>query len=121
MKDFPLDEIRNVGILGGGRAGKTSLAESLIYFNGGASALGSIDQGNTVMDFDPDEIERKNSHHSSLASLETARGKINLIDTPESITFWATPKRRAASSMALFSSSDHRRVSSSTLKMSGNS
>ena len=82
MKDFPLDEIRNVGILGGGRAGKTSLAESLIYFNGGAPSLGTVDQGNTTMDFDPDEIEKKNSHHSSLASLAAAKGKINLVDTP---------------------------------------
>jgi elongation factor G len=82
MKKFAAQEIRNVGVLGGGRAGKTSLAEALIYFNKGIAKLGSVDEGGTVMDFDPDEIERKNTHHASLASLETSRGKLNLVDTP---------------------------------------
>lgn len=82
MKKFATEEIRNVAVLGGGRAGKTSLSEALIYFNKGIAKLGSVDEGSTVMDFDPDEIERKNSHHAALASLETSRGKINLIDTP---------------------------------------
>jgi elongation factor G len=82
MKKFATEEIRNVAVLGGGRAGKTSLSEALIYHNKGVAQLGSVDEGGTVMDFDPDEIERKNSHHSALASLETSRGKLNLIDTP---------------------------------------
>jgi elongation factor G len=82
MKKFAAEEIRNVGVLGGGRAGKTSLAEALIYRNKGIAKLGSVDEGSTVMDFDPDEIERRNSHHAALASIETSRGKLNLIDTP---------------------------------------
>ena len=82
MKKFATEEIRNVGVLGGGRAGKTSLSEALIYFNKGIAKLGSVDEGGTVMDFDPDEIDRKNSHHAALASLETSRGKLNLVDTP---------------------------------------
>jgi elongation factor G len=82
MKKYSLDEIRNVGIIGGGRAGKTSLAEALIYLNGATKSLGAVEEGNTVSDFDADEIERKNSHHAALASLETQRGKLNLVDTP---------------------------------------
>jgi elongation factor G len=82
MKKFALEEIRNVGIVGGGRSGKTSLAEALILVNGAIKSLGSIDEGNTVCDFDADEIERKNSHHASLASMETTRGKLNIVDTP---------------------------------------
>lgn len=82
MKNYALEEIRNVGIIGGGRSGKTTLAEALIFFNGGISRLGSVDDGNAATDFDPDEIERKNSHNSALASLEIDRGKLNLVDTP---------------------------------------
>jgi elongation factor G len=82
MKKFSLEEIRNIGLIGGGRSGKTSLAEALILINGAIKALGSVDEGNTVCDFDADEIERKNSHHASLASMETAKGKLNIVDTP---------------------------------------
>jgi elongation factor G len=82
MKMFSLEEIRNIGIIGGGRSGKTSLAEALILVNGAIKTLGSVDEGNTVCDFDADEIERKNSHHASLASMETAKGKLNIVDTP---------------------------------------
>jgi len=82
MKKFSLEEIRNIGIIGGGRSGKTSLAEALILVNGAIKTLGTVDEGNTVCDFDADEIERKNSHHASLASMETAKGKLNIVDTP---------------------------------------
>jgi len=82
MKKFSLEEIRNVGIIGGGRSGKTSLAEAVILFSGAIKSLGSVEEGNTVCDFDADEIERKNSHHAALASMETPRGKLNLVDTP---------------------------------------
>lgn len=87
MKKYSLDEIRNVGIIGGGRAGKTSLTEALVYLSGATKSLGTVEEGNTVTDFDADEIERKNSHHSALASLETGRGKLNLVDTPGTASF----------------------------------
>ncbi len=82
MKKFAVEDIRNVGIIGGARSGKTSLAEAVIFFNKGVSQLGSVDEGTTVTDFDPDEIDKKNTHHASLASLETGRGKLNIVDTP---------------------------------------
>jgi elongation factor G len=82
MKKFAADDIRNVAIIGGGRSGKTSLTEAMIFSAKGIPTLGSVDEGTTVTDFDPDEIERKNSHHASLVSLETAKGKLNLVDTP---------------------------------------
>jgi elongation factor G len=87
MKKYSLDEIRNVGVIGGGRAGKTSLTEALIYLSGATKSLGTVEEGNTVTDFDADEIERKNSHHAALASLETGRGKLNLVDTPGTASF----------------------------------
>src|SRR5512134_2062456 len=82
MKRYEVDQLRNVVLLGGSRAGKTSLAESLLFQSGATSRLGSVDEGTSVLDFDPDEIARKLTLNASLASLETPRGKINLLDTP---------------------------------------
>ena len=82
MEKIALKDIRNVAAIGAGRSGKTSLSEALVFFNGGVPKLGSVDGGDTVMDYDADEIDRKNTHHASLASLEIKQGKLNLVDTP---------------------------------------
>ena len=82
MKRYEVDQLRNVVMLGGSRAGKTSLAEALLFTNGATSRLGSVDEGTSVLDFDPDEIARKLTLNTSLASVETPQGKINLLDTP---------------------------------------
>ena len=82
MKRYEVDQLRNVVMLGGSRAGKTSLAEALLFTNGATSRLGSVDEGTSILDFDPDEIARKLTLNTSLASVETPQGKINLLDTP---------------------------------------
>jgi elongation factor G len=82
MKRYEVEQLRNVVLLGGSRAGKTSLAEALLFQGGATSRLGSVDEGTSVLDFDPDEIARKMTLNTSLASLETPRGKLNLLDTP---------------------------------------
>ncbi len=82
MKRYEVDQLRNVVMLGGSRAGKTSLAEALLFTNGATSRLGSVDEGTSVLDFDPDEVARKLTLNTSLASIETPQGKINLLDTP---------------------------------------
>ena len=82
MKRYEVDQLRNVVMLGGSRAGKTSLAEALLFTHGATSRLGSVDEGSSVLDFDPDEIARKLTLNTSLASIETPQGKINLLDTP---------------------------------------
>src|SRR5512141_2184485 len=82
MKKYEIDQLRNVVLLGGSRAVKTSLAEALIFHHGAVPKLGSVDEGTTVMDFDPDEVSRKHSLSTTLASLEGGRGKLNLLDTP---------------------------------------
>jgi len=82
MKRYEVDQLRNVVLLGGSRAGKTSLAEALLHHAGATSRLGSVDEGTSVLDFDPDEVNRKLTLNTTLASLETPRGKINLLDTP---------------------------------------
>ena len=77
-----LNDIRNIVLLGHGSSGKTSLLEAMLHTAGVTTRLGSIDEKNTVSDFDDEEKERGNSIHSALAHI-THEGKlINIIDTP---------------------------------------
>lgn len=76
------DSIRTVALIGHGGSGKTSLAEALLYSAGVTTRLGSVDQGTTLLDHEPEEEERKLSLNLSVASLEWDGCKINLIDTP---------------------------------------
>ncbi len=82
MKIYETKDIRNVGIAGHGHSGKTSVAAGLIYTAGASNRLARVDEGNTVTDFDEEEINRKLTISSSLAAIEWKKTKINLIDTP---------------------------------------
>lgn len=82
MKDYDIAEIRNLGIIGHGSSGKTSLTSALLFNAGGVNRLGKVDQGNTVTDFDEEEISRKVSISSALCHLEWNKNKVNIIDTP---------------------------------------
>lgn len=82
MRQFGIDDIRNVGILGHGGAGKTSLAEAIFKFAGVSDRFGKVADGTTVTDYDPEEIKRKISINSAIASFEYNDTKINIIDTP---------------------------------------
>ena len=82
MKDYNCENIRNVCLLGHGNAGKTTLAESMLFLTGATDRFGSVVDGNTVMDNDPEEIKRKFSISTSLAPVEWDDVKINIIDTP---------------------------------------
>lgn len=66
MKVYTTDRIRNVVILGHGGAGKTSLAEAMAYLSGITSRMGNVAEGNTVSDFDKEEIKRKFSISTSV-------------------------------------------------------
>tara|TARA_B100000686_G_C16804456_1_gene988910 strand:- start:7470 stop:9560 length:2091 start_codon:yes stop_codon:yes gene_type:complete len=81
--------IRNVGLIGHGGSGKTSIAEALLYVSGASDRLGKVGDISSVMDFDPEEIKRGHSINSSLAFLEWQKNKINLLDTPGSSNFIA--------------------------------
>ena len=82
MDVFRTDRIRNVVLLGHGGAGKTTLAEAMAYLAGMTSRLGRVEDGNTVSDFDKEEIKRKCSIHMSLVPIEWQDVKINILDTP---------------------------------------
>ena len=82
MKTYPPDAIRNVGLFGHQGTGKTSLAESLLFLSGATTRLGRIEDGNTVSDFEPEEVKKSISVSLSLAPIEWANHKVNLIDVP---------------------------------------
>jgi elongation factor G len=75
-------KIRNVGIVAHGGAGKTTLAEAILFDAGATSRLGKVEDGTTVTDFDEDEIKRRMSISSALAFCEWKGHKLNLVDTP---------------------------------------
>lgn len=80
-------QIRNIALLGHGGSGKTSLAEALIYISGGSDRLGKVADGNTVCDYDAEEIKRGFSLSSSVASIMWKDCRVNIIDTPGYLDF----------------------------------
>jgi elongation factor G len=82
VKEYTVDKIRNIGLVSHGSVGKTSLAEAMLYSAGETNRLGTIDDGTTVSDYSPDEIERKISISTSMLHLNWKNHKINMLDTP---------------------------------------
>ena len=71
-----IGKLRNVGVVGHGGVGKTSLVESLLFTAGGLSRLGKTDDGTTITDFDPDEIKRKISINTAVANADSKVDRI---------------------------------------------
>jgi elongation factor G len=94
MKVYDAPSIRNVALVGHGGCGKTSLASALLFDGGAVNRLGRVEDGTTVTDFDPDEIERQISLQTALAFVEWKKNKINLLDAPGYANF--TAEARAA-------------------------
>jgi elongation factor G len=91
MKDYSAEKIRNIALIGHGSSGKTSLAAAFLFDTGATSRLTKVDKGNTVTDYDPDEIERKISINAAPCFCEWGDHKINVIDTPGYTNFlWDT-------------------------------
>ncbi len=82
MKKYTVDQLRNVAIISHGGAGKTTLAEAMLFLGGAVDRFGKVDDGTSTMDYDPDEVKRKISINASVAPVEWNGHKINLIDTP---------------------------------------
>jgi elongation factor G len=82
MKEYDTDQLRNVVLLGHGSAGKTSLAEAMLFASGATNRMGEVENGTTVTDFDEEEIRRRISLNLALAPVEWDGCKINVLDTP---------------------------------------
>ncbi len=82
MKVYAGTDVRNVGIVGHGDCGKTTLASAILYTAGGTNRLTRVDDGNAVTDYDEEEIARKISISTTLSYAEWDSTKINLLDTP---------------------------------------
>ena len=82
MKVFNGSDIRNVAVAGHGDHGKTSLVAAILHTSGVTNRLTRVDEGNTVTDYDDEEIARKVSVSSALSHVEWKGKKVNLIDTP---------------------------------------
>jgi len=82
MKDYMVKDIRNIAVLGHGSEGKTTLVESMLYAAGVTDRQGRVEDGNTVSDYDSEEIKRHISISASVAPIEIHGKKLNLIDVP---------------------------------------
>ena len=82
MDVFRTDRIRNVVLLGHGGAGKTTLTEAMAYLSGITSRLGKVTDGNTISDYDKEEIKRKFSISTSTVPVVWDKVKVNILDTP---------------------------------------
>ncbi|MGB9607519.1 MAG: elongation factor G, partial [bacterium] len=82
MKEYASENIRNIVFLSHSGAGKTSLVEALLYKAKMITRIGKVEEGNTVMDYEPEEIQRKTSISLSIAYLDWKGTKVNIIDTP---------------------------------------
>src|SRR5688572_22618157 len=89
MRTYSADRIHNVGLFSHAGAGKTTLAEAMLYETGVVTRMGKVDEGTTVSDHEPEEIDHRVSIHMSLIPVEWNDTKINVIDAPGYAEFQA--------------------------------
>jgi elongation factor G len=82
LKKYSIDKIRNIVLVGHQSSGKTMLAEAIAFYAGVITRMGQVEDGNTLLDSTPDEIERKVSITAGFTFVETEKTKVNLLDTP---------------------------------------
>ena len=87
-----VERTRNIALIGHGGAGKTSLAEALLYKSGTTKRFGKVEEGNTAMDFEPEELKRRSSISSGFHQLSWKNHTVNLIDTPGDQNFFSDTK-----------------------------
>jgi len=89
MAAAEFDKLRNVGILGQGGSGKTSLGEAMLFAAGATQRLGKVLDGTSVLDFEPEEIKHRVTISTAFHSLNWKKHGITLIDTPGYAAFLA--------------------------------
>jgi elongation factor G len=82
LKSYSSDKLRNLALVSHGGAGKTSIAESMLFSAGATKRLGRVDDGTSTLDYDPEEVRRNISISASLGPCEWKGHKLNVIDTP---------------------------------------
>ncbi len=82
MKTYETSNIRNIALIGAKGVGKTSFVEAALFSSGATGRMGRVVEGNSVIDYDPIEVERHQSIISKITPIEWKQFKINLIDTP---------------------------------------
>ncbi len=82
MSSHKVEDLRNVSLVAHSSAGKTSLTEAMLYNAGATNRMGTVEEGNTVSDYDPEEVRRKISVNTSVTPWEWEGRKVNLLDTP---------------------------------------
>ncbi len=82
MKEYSTKNIRNIALVSHSSAGKTILTEAFLHFTGATTRMGEINEGNTVSDFDEEEIRRSISLYTSVVPIEYKNTKFNFLDTP---------------------------------------
>ena len=92
MKNYASNRVRNVVLLGHSGSGKTTYAEAALYYSGATKRFGKVEDGNTVSDYEAEEIRRKVSINTSVIRVEWQDTKINFLDTPGYFDFAAEVK-----------------------------
>ncbi len=87
-----IDKIRNIALVGHGNSGKTSLAEVMLYQTGVTNRLGRVEDGNTAMDFEPEELKRNISISSGFHQFNWKKHSVTLVDTPGDQNFFTDTK-----------------------------
>ena len=89
MKVYEPSKLRNIGLFGHGSSGKTSLAEAILFSAGATTRLGRVEDGNTIMDFEPEETKKTSSISASFGYADWKKHLINIVDTPGDSNFIA--------------------------------
>ena len=97
------EKVRNIALVGHGGSGKTTLGEALLYVGGAVNRMGSVEQGTTTFDHEPEETEREISLSLSVGTVDWKGTRVNIIDTPGSSDFVGDARSGLrAADMALF-------------------
>ena len=96
MPDYPPSRIRNVALVGHNGAGKTTVAEALLFSTGAISRQGRVEDGSTVSDFEAEEVKRHLSLSLAMAPTTVGDVKLNIIDTPGYADFFGEVRAAAS-------------------------